>query len=385
MEFIPYGKQHIDQDDINAVLETLQSDYITQGPKINEFEQHIAKYVGSKYAVTFNSGTAALHASYFALGLSDGDEFITTPITFVATANAGVYLGATPIFCDVDPSSGNIDPKEIEKKITKQTKLIAPVHYSGNPVDLEKIYTIAKKYNLFVVEDAAHALGTEYKESRTGDCKYSDITIFSFHPVKHITTGEGGAATTNSKDVYEKLLLFRSHGKTKDNNRMKRKNEGPWYFEMQALGYNYRMTDIQAALGISQLNKLESFVKKRRQIAQKYDQVLKDSPYFEPIQQTHEGKSAYHLYPVLLKNKYVKYKKEIFSQAFEKKIGLQVHYMPINMEPFYEKKSYSKDDTPCAHQFYEQILSIPIYPDLHENQQNHVMDTLNCIMKTIPS
>ena len=293
---IPYSRQFIDEEDIEEVVKVLKSDFITQGPKIQEFEKKLAKYCGPKYAVVFNSGTSALHGAYFALlGLRKGDEFITSPITFVATANAGLYLGAKPVFVDIEADTGNIDALKIEKKITKKTKLIVPVHYAGHPVDLEKISEIAKKNKLFVVEDACHALGAKYRRQKAvsskqnkdkksedwikiGSCKYSDMTVLSFHPVKHITTGEGGSVLTNNEEFYQRLLMFRTHGITKDSSRFTIHDSrliGDWYYEMQFLGYNYRMTDIQAALGTSQLKKLDSFVDRKRAIADCYNKAFR--------------------------------------------------------------------------------------------------------------
>ena len=266
-KFLPYGKQCIDQEDIDAVADVLSEDFITQGPKITEFEEEIAKYVGAKYGVAFNSGTSALHGAYFALGLDKGDEMITTPNTFVATANAGLYLGAKVNFCDVEKQTGNIDASKLEAN--ENTKLITPVHYSGNPVNLKEIADIAEDNDARIIEDGAHALGAKYDGKKIGSLKYSEMAMFSFHPVKHITTGEGGIIVTNDEEYYERLQLFRSHGITKNN--LVNPRDGDWYYEMQHLGFNYRITDIQCALGLSQLKKLDSFVENRRKIAEKYN------------------------------------------------------------------------------------------------------------------
>jgi len=276
LKYIPYSHQDINEEDINAVSEVLRSDFITQGPKIKEFEEALATYCGAKYAVVFSSGTAALHAAYFVCGISKEDEIITSPITFLATANAALFLGAKPIFVDVELDTGNIDPDLIERSITEKTKAIVPVDYAGHPVDLEKISNIAKSYNLLVIEDACHALGTQYRGEEIGNCKYSDMTVFSFHPVKSITTGEGGAVLTNNEEYYEKLIMFRQHGVTKNPKKFLNKSlsftphtshltshVNHWYYEMQFLGYNYRLTDIQCALGISQLKKLDKFIERR--------------------------------------------------------------------------------------------------------------------------
>ena len=266
--FIPYGRQWIEKDDIDAVVDVLKSDYVTTGPAVEQFEKTVAKYVGAKYAVAIANGTAALHAACYAAGIGPGDEVITTPITFAASANCALYCGATPVFADIEEDTYNIDPKEIEKKITEKTKAIVAVHFTGQPCKMDEIHAIAKKHKLIVIEDAAHALGADYKGKRVGSM--SDMTTFSFHPVKHITTGEGGMIVTNSKKLYDKLILFRSHGITRDAKKLE-KNEGGWYYEQQDLGYNYRITDIQCAIGTSQMKKLDKFVERRRAIAKRYE------------------------------------------------------------------------------------------------------------------
>ena len=324
-KFLPYGKQCIDQEDIDAVADVLSEDFITQGPKITEFEEEIAKYVGAKYGVAFNSGTSALHGAYFALGLDKGDEMITTPNTFVATANAGLYLGAKVNFCDVEKQTGNIDASKLEAN--ENTKLITPVHYSGNPVNLKEIADIAEDNDARIIEDGAHALGAKYDGKKIGSLKYSEMAMFSFHPVKHITTGEGGIIVTNDEEYYERLQLFRSHGITKNN--LVNPRDGDWYYEMQHLGFNYRITDIQCALGLSQLKKLDSFVENRRKIAEKYNGMFEDNPYFDVVKENPDGESAYHLYPILLKEKYANHKKEIFSKLRSEGLGVQVHYIPV--------------------------------------------------------
>ena len=374
MKILPYSTQWVDQKDIVEVVKVLKSPWITQGPKISEFEKAIARYVGAKFAVVFNSGTSALHAAYFAIGLKEGDEFITSPITFVATANAGLYLGARPIFVDIEPDTGNINQAKIEAKITKKTKLIVSVHYAGHPVNLERIAAIAKKYDLFVIEDAAHALGAKYKKEKIGNCKYSDVTVFSFHPVKSITTGEGGAVTTNNRDYYNKLLLFRNHGISKKN--FKNNSHGDWYYEMRLLGANYRLTDIQAALGLSQLKKVDKFVDRRREIANIYFEKFKNNLFFDlPVEKSY-ATSSYHLFPIRLKDNYLKKKAKIFANLARKGLGVQVHYIPVYLQPYYQNLGYTKNLCPIAEDFYWREISIPIYPKMKNNDIKYVVKIL---------
>lgn len=374
-KFLPYGKQYIDQEDIDAVVSVLNDDFITQGPKITEFEEKIAKYVGAKHAVAFNSGTSALHGAYFALGLKKGDEMITTPNTFVATANAGLYLGANVKFCDVEKETGNIDSAKL--KVSENTKLIAPVHYSGNPVNLKEISEIAG--DVKIIEDGAHALGAKYRGEKIGSLKYSEMAMFSFHPVKHITTGEGGIIVTNDDEYYERLQLFRSHGITKNN--LLNTPDGDWYYEMQHLGFNYRITDIQCALGLSQLNKLDSFVKNRRKIAKKYNEMFEDNPYFDVICENPNGESAYHLYPILLKSKYANYKKEIFSKLRSEGLGVQVHYIPVYLQPYYQNLGFNRGLCPVDEEFYKRELSIPMYPTLNDEDLDFVQEKLYKVLR----
>ncbi len=377
--FIPYSRQWIDDDDINEVTKVLKADFITRGLKTPEFEERLAEFCGAKYCVVFNSGTSALHGAYFVLGLAKGDEFITSPNTFVATSNTGLYLGAKPVFVDVEKDTGNIDVSKIEESITGKTKLIAPVHYSGHPADLEKIHGIAQKNNTFVIEDACHALGAEYKGQKIGSCKYSDMTIFSFHPVKHIATGEGGAVLTNSADYRERLRMFRSHGVTKS--KFIDEPHGSWYYEMQFLGYNFRITDIQAALGISQMKKIDLFVKRRRQIAENYNEAFKDNPYFDLPAEKDYARSSYHLYPLRLKDKYKHNKSDIFSNLRERGLGIQVHYMPVYLHPYYRSLGYKKGLCPLAEDFYQREISIPLYPAMKDDDVKKVVNEIIDIIK----
>ncbi len=380
MRQIPYGKHFIDQKDIDEVILTLKSDFITQGQKIGEFEHELAEYCGSKYAVVFNSGTSALHGSYFALGISEGDEVITSPITFAATSNAALYLNSKPVFVDIERKNGNLDYSKVQDKITEQTKIIVPVHYGGNPVDLEELHQLAKDYDLKIVEDAAHAIGSKYHKEPIGNCKYSEMTIFSFHPVKHITTGEGGAVLTNNKTYYEKLLAFRSHGITKEN--LNAPN-GDWYYEMQSLGYNYRMTEIQASLGISQLKKVDKFIKARRKIAKLYNETFHDSKFFDIIYEKENCISSYHLYPILLKQEFKSQKKYIFSKLRENGLGVQVHYIPVYLHPYYQKLGYKSGLCPIAEDFYHREISIPLFPSMKEKDEDYVIKTILDVFKSI--
>lgn len=362
---IPYGRQLIDEEDVKAVVEVLMSDFITQGPKVEEFEKALAEYCQSPYAVVFNSGTSALYCIYRALGLSEGDEFITTSITFTATVSAGVLLGARPVFCDIEPDTGNMKTELLESLITERTKLVVPVHYAGHPVDMERVWQIAQKYGLYVVEDACHALGSAYKGFKTGSCKFSHAVVFSFHPVKHITTGEGGAVLVKDRELYERLLRCRNHG-------IRRGEDWEYYVEFPS--FNFRITDFQCALGLSQLRKLDEFVHKRRQIASKYYEVLGKNTRLEfPVERSYAYHS-YHLYPVRLKEK--EKRRELFRYLRKAGIGVQVHYIPVYWHPFLQKLGYKKGLCPIAEDFYERVLSLPIYPSLKEEEFIYVVEKL---------
>ena len=381
---ISYSHQWLDRQDINEVVKVLRSDWLTQGPKIAEFEEALCKYTGAKYAVCVSSATAALHLACFVSGIKAGDEVITSPITFVATANAVIYCGGRPVFADIEEDTANIDPEEIKRKITKKTKAIIPVHFAGHPCDLEEISKIAKKHNLVVIEDAAHALGAEYKGEKIGSCKYSDMAVFSFHPVKSITTGEGGAILTNNQQYYEKLLKLRTHGITKNPKQFINYDsqiDGDWYYEMQELGFNYRLTDIQCALGISQLRRIDDFINKRRKIAKIYNKVFKDNKYFDlPIEKNYV-KSACHLYPIRLKDKYKKKRKEVFSYLRKNNLWVQVHYIPVYKQSYYQRLGYQDNLCPLAEKFYQQEISLPIYPMLGKNEIDCVIDIINEALK----
>lgn len=367
---IPYGRQTIDEDDINAVIDVLKSDYLTTGPKIAEFEQAVASYTGAKYAVAISNGTSALHAACFAAGIGQGDEVITTPLTFAASANCVLYCGGTPVFADVDPYTYNIDPKDIRKKITDKTKAIIAVHLAGQPCDMDEIHSIAQEHNLIVIEDGAHALGSVYKGKKVG-C-LSDMTTFSFHPVKPITTGEGGMIMTDNEELYKRLVLFRSHGITRDNSMMTR-NEGPWFYQQLDLGYNYRITDIQCALGCSQMRKLDKFLKRRRELVERYNNAFIECDNIVTPYQLPDTQSGWHLYIVQVKKHD---RKQVFETLRDKGIGVNVHYIPVYMHPYYQEHGYKDVHCVNAEEIYSHIISLPLYPGLTDEQQDYVIDTL---------
>lgn len=368
--YIPYGKQSIDEEDIRAVVETLRSDFLTTGPKVEEFERCVAEYVGAKYAVAISNGTAALHAACFAAGIGEGDEVITTPITFAASSNSALYCGGKPVFADIDPVTYNIDPEDIKRKITDRTRAIVAVHYTGQPCDMDSIHKIAKEHNLIVIEDAAHALGAEYKGNKIGSM--SDMTTFSFHPVKHITTAEGGMIMTNNKELFDKLILFRTHGITRDPKLLSR-DEGSWYYEQIDLGYNYRITDIQCALGISQMRRLDDFVAKRREIAKRYDKAFSENPNIVVPFQKEGCNNSYHLYVIQVKNVN---RRQVFEELRVSGIGVNVHYVPVYTFPYYREHGYEAVTCKHAEELYENIISIPMYPGLTLEEQEYVIEKI---------
>lgn len=370
---IPYGKQTIEQDDIQAVVDVLKSDFLTTGPKIAEFEQTVADYVGAKYAVAISNGTSALHAACFAAGIGPGDEVITTPLTFAASANCVLYCGGTPVFADVDPKTYNIDPEDIRRKITDRTKAIIAVHLAGQPCDMDAIHSIAREHGLIVIEDGAHALGSVYKGKRVGSL--SDMTTFSFHPVKPITTGEGGMIVTDNEDFYKKMILFRSHGITRDDSMMTR-NDGPWFYQQFDLGYNYRITDIQCALGCSQMKKLDRFLARRKEIVARYNEAFADCDNIITPYQLSDTESGWHLYIVQVKNCD---RRQVFENMREKGIGVNVHYIPVYMHPYYQEHGYENVHCANAEEIYSHIISLPLYPGLTSEQQDYVIDTLKSL------
>lgn len=370
---IPYGKQTIEQDDIQAVVDVLKSDFLTTGPKIAEFEQTVADYVGAKYAVAISNGTSALHAACFAAGIGPGDEVITTPLTFAASANCVLYCGGTPVFADVDPKTYNIDPEDIRRKITDRTKAIIAVHLAGQPCDMDAIHSIAHEYGLIVIEDGAHALGSVYKGKKAGSL--SDMTTFSFHPVKPITTGEGGMIVTDNEEFYKKMALFRSHGITRDDSMMTR-NDGPWFYQQFDLGYNYRITDIQCALGCSQMKKLDRFLARRKEIVARYNEAFADCDNIITPYQLSDTESGWHLYIVQVKNCD---RRQVFEAMREKGIGVNVHYIPVYMHPYYQEHGYENVHCANAEEIYSHIISLPLYPGLTSEQQDYVIDTLKSL------
>lgn len=379
--YLPYGKQYIDHDDIEDVINSLRSDWLTTGPKVEDFEKALSQKVNAKYVVALNSGTAALHAAYFAAGVKSGDEVITSPITFAATANAALYLNARPVFADVRPDTVNINSKEIEKLISSRSKVLVPVDFSGHPADLKEIKEIANKYNLVVVEDAAHALGATYHDRPVGSI--ADMTTFSFHPVKQITTGEGGAVVTNNKEYYERLLAFRSHGMVREENKLT-EYHGPWYHEMQFLGYNYRLTDIQCALGISQLKKLDKFLTRRQALVNYYNREFEnllekvDTPVTLP-----GTRPAWHLYIIRLKGKNPP-RRQIFEELHRAGIGVQVHYIPVYWHPYYQKLDYARRGScPVAENYYWRTLSLPLFPAMNEDDARWVVFEVKRIINNL--
>jgi len=370
MSFIPYGKQSIDEDDIKEVVEVLRSDFLTTGPKIEEFEKALANYCNSKYAIALSNGTAALHLASLSL-LNPEDKVLTTPNTFLATVNSILYASAKPIFVDIQ-ENGNIDLDLCEEALKKDPsiKALYAVHFSGNPVEQEKLERLKNKYGILILEDCAHSLGAEYSGIKAGSCTNSDLSIFSFHPVKPITAGEGGAITTNDFKLYKKFKILRNHGMVKTNCMM------PWEYEMQELGFNYRITDIQCALALSQLKKLDSFTAKRRKIASRYDKAFKNYELIKPLYPLNDS-SSYHLYVVLVEFNQINITKEKFFKQMRKLgIGLQLHYIPVNRQPYYRKLGFGNEKHPVMQNYYKKAFSLPIYPSLTEQNQDYVINRL---------
>lgn len=367
--FIPYGQQWIDEDDIEEVKKILKTDWLTQGPKVEEFEKAMSQYCSAQYAVAVSSGTTGLHLACKAAGIGPGDEVVTTTMTFVATSNALVYLGAKPVFVDIESNSLNINPDLIEKAITSKTKAIIIVDFAGHPCDFNRIKEIAEKHNLLIIEDAAHALGSEYNGKKIGSL--ADLTIFSFHPVKNITTGEGGMVLTNNKELYQKLKTLRHHGI------VKKPEKGEWYYEINDLGFNFRLTDFQSALGLSQLKKLDRFIKRRKEIRDKYNQAFKHVKEIITIRENHYAKSAWHIYVVQVNER-----DRLFRILRENGIGVQVHYIPVHLLFFYKKKfGYKQGDFPVAESYYQKAITLPLFPKMTNHNIERV---INLVKNEIP-
>jgi len=384
---IPYGKQDINQEDIDTVVNVLQSDFLTQGPQVPLFEKAIKDAVNADYAFAVNSATSALHIACLALGVCKGDVVWTTPITFVASANCALYCGADIDFVDIDDKTYNLSPELLESKLRHAKsnnlplpKVVIPVHLCGQPCEMDKIHALSLEYGFSIIEDASHAIGGKYKNNPIGNCEYSDITVFSFHPVKIVTTAEGGAATTNNKELASKLELLRSHGVTRDSSLMKNESHGGWYYEQVDLGFNYRMTEMQAALGVSQMSRLHDFVARRNELAFKYDELLKDLPLITPFQ-IEDSYSGRHLYVIRLNLTDIPLThKQVFEQLRENGIGVNLHYIPVHTQPYYKELGFEVGQYPVAESYYQEAISIPLFHTMTNEQQDVVVATLTLIL-----
>jgi UDP-4-amino-4,6-dideoxy-N-acetyl-beta-L-altrosamine transaminase len=383
---IPYGKQDINQTDIDSVVNVLQSDFLTQGPQVPLFEKTVSNYCGAEYGVAVNSATSALHIACLALGLGKDDYLWTSPNTFVASANCGLYCGAKVDFVDIDPLTYNLSSEDLEKKLiqakndNKLPKIVIPVHFSGQSCNMKKIHLLSQEYDFKIIEDASHAIGGKYLDQPIGGCQYSDITVFSFHPVKIITTAEGGLATTNNKELLGRMQLFRSHGVTRDPELMTKEAEGEWYYQQVDLGFNYRMTELQAALGVSQMNRLDEFIVNRHVLQKRYDQLLSDLPVITP-HQSNFSYSALHLYPIQIDTKKTnKNRSKIFDALRLNNIGVNVHYIPVHMQPYYEKMGFEFGDFPTAESYYSNTISLPMFSKLSFNSQDMIISTLQKVL-----
>jgi UDP-4-amino-4,6-dideoxy-N-acetyl-beta-L-altrosamine transaminase len=383
---IPYGHQDINQADIDAVVAVLQSDFLTQGPQVPLFEQTVARYVGAKHALAVNSATSALHIACLALGIGHGDWLWTTPITFVASANCGLYCGAQVDFVDIDSRTYNLCPNALEAKLLaaekegKLPKVLVAVHLCGQPCDMAAIHALGQKYSFKIIEDASHAIGGKYKDEFIGNSRYSDITVFSFHPVKIITTAEGGMVLTNSDELAQKMALLRSHGITRDTAHMTHAPDGPWYYQQIDLGYNYRMTELQAALGVSQMQRLDAFVARRHQLAERYDRLLARLPVTTPWQHP-DGYSGLHLFVVRLQlDKINKTHRQVFEALRELGIGVNLHYIPVHTQPHYQRMGHKVGDYPQAERYYAEAISLPMYQALSDSQQDQVVTALQKVL-----
>ncbi|MDC6455597.1 UDP-4-amino-4,6-dideoxy-N-acetyl-beta-L-altrosamine transaminase [Candidatus Pseudothioglobus singularis] len=375
---IPYGRQHINQDDIDSVVNVLKSDYLTQGFQVPIFEKKVAHYCNSSFGVAVNSATSALHIACLAIGITKGDYLWTSPNSFVASANCGLYCGAKIDFVDIDPKTYNLSAEKLEKKLirsreaNKLPKVVIPVHFAGQSCNMKKLYELSLEYGFKIIEDASHAIGGKYLDQPIGSCQYSDITVFSFHPVKIITTGEGGLALTNSEELAEKMKLLRSHGVTRETNLMEGNSHGQWYYQQINLGFNYRMTDLEAALGISQLNRLDQFIEKRHVLRNRYDSLLKELPVIRPYQSS-DNYSAMHLYPIQIDDTR---HSQVFDKLRKGNIGVNVHYIPIHTQPFYKQFGFQEGDFPIAESYYAKAISLPIFDQMTFDDQNKVVKVL---------
>jgi|TARA_B110000971_G_C19972088_1_gene483112 UDP-4-amino-4,6-dideoxy-N-acetyl-beta-L-altrosamine transaminase len=383
---IPYSRQDINQSDIDAVIAVLKSDFLTQGPQVPLFEKKVHNYCDAQYGVAVNSATSALHIACMALGLSKGDWLWTSPNSFVASANCGLYCGAQIDFVDINPQTYNLCPDVLEQKLirakaeNKIPKIVIPVHFAGQSCDMQRIHKLSKEFGFKIIEDASHAIGGKYLDKPIGGCQYSDITVFSFHPVKIITTAEGGLATTNQLDLADKMQMFRAHGVTRDPNLMTKKTEGGWYYQQIELGYNYRMNEIQAALGAIQMERLDKFVSIRQSLKQRYHELLKDLPLITPVQSS-DSYSALHLYPIQLKLEQIsKPHDQVFNELRQSGLGVNLHYIPIHMQPYYQKMGFKKGDFPIAEAYYGRAISIPIYQGLTFDLQDEVVIILKRLL-----
>jgi len=379
---IPYGKQDINQTDINSVIDVLQSDFLTQGPQVPLFEQMVSNYCSADYGVAVNSATSALHIACLSLGLGKGDWLWTSPNSFVASANCGLYCDARVDFVDIDPQTYNLSSEELEKRLAqarkdnKLPKIVIPVHFAGQSCDMKKIYSLSQEYGFKIIEDASHAIGGKYLDKPIGGCQYSDITVFSFHPVKIITTAEGGLATTNDEKLAERMQLFRSHGVTRDAKLITNVSEGDWYYQQVDLGFNYRMTELQAALGISQMQRLDDFVAKRHILQKRYDLLLSIPLITRPFQDE-DSYSALHLYPIQIDlNKVSKNREQVFDELREAGVGVNVHYIPIHTQPYYRKFGFKDGDFPNSENYYEAALSLPLYSGMSFQEQDKVVKSV---------
>jgi len=384
---IPYARQSISEEDIQAVVDVLRSDWLTQGPAIERFEKTVADYCGAKYAVAVSNGTAALHTACLATGLKSGDTLWTSPNTFVASANCGLYCGASVDFVDINPGSYNMSVDELEQKLVaaervgRLPKVVIPVHFAGQSCEMNRIAELSKRYGFTVIEDACHAIGGRYLNTKIGSCTFSDMTVFSFHPVKIITTGEGGMVLTNNRDLYDKLITLRTHGITRDPAFMQGESHGPWYYQQIDLGFNYRITDMQAALGTSQMSRIDEFVKRRHYLANRYDDKLKDLLIKLPKQHP-EAYSAYHLYVIRIKpDELTKTHRQVFEELRGAGISVNLHYIPVHIQPYYQQLGFRRGDFPQAETYYREAISIPMYYGLIEEEQDFVIRALKGVLQ----